>query len=200
MADLSWVKALLFQAMILIVALACSSAFAYTGGPIRAEMVRYDSTEARVYFRLQAHDESMPPAEIHYLDLNGQEPRRPIRAPWLEPSEDQYGEARNNPKWSELAKRSLVLKAIPDYRISFDVDSDSVSVDPDWNVTRLALSVRIQVGDEVGTLEVEAVCEPLVRVRGLYEIPGRPERIVLVSYIGRRYGCEEVDTLVLIPD
>ena len=103
-------------------------------------------------------------------------------------------------QWSALAKRSLVLKAISDYRLSLDVHSDSLSVDPDWNVTRLALSVRIQVGDAVGTLNVDAVCEPLVRVRGLYEIPGRPERIVVVSYIGRAYGCEEIDTLVLIPE
>jgi hypothetical protein len=163
-------------------------------------MVRYDSTEARVYFRLQAHDEEWPLPEIHYLDLSAKKPRRPIRAPWLEPSETNYGKVRNNPKWSEVVPRSLVLKAISDYRLSLDVHSDSLSVDPDWNVTRLALSVHIQVGDSIGTLEVEAVCQPLVRVRGLYEIPGRAERIVIVSYVGRAYGCEEVDTLVLIPD
>ncbi|HET9886891.1 MAG TPA: hypothetical protein VFR10_05215 [bacterium] len=163
-------------------------------------MVRYDSTEARVYFRLQAYDESVPLPEIHYLDLNGQKPRRPIRASWLEPTQDQDGTVRNNPEWSELAKRSLVLKAIPDYRLSLDVHSDSLSVDPDWNVTRFTLSIRIEVGDAAGTLNLEAVCEPLVRVRGLYEIPGRPERIVLVSNVGRAYGCEEVDTLVLIPE
>jgi hypothetical protein len=96
--------------------------------------------------------------------------------------------------------RSSVLKAVPDFSLSVDVQSDSTSTDPDWNVTRFALSVTIRIGDEVGTLNVEAVCEPLVRVRGLFEIPGRPERVVLVSYIGRRDGCEEIDTLVLIPD
>jgi hypothetical protein len=162
-------------------------------------MVRYDSTEARVYFRLQAHDEEMPLPEIYYLDLNGERPRRPIRAPSLEPTRP-YRTIRNSPEWAEIVHRSLYHKAIPDYRLSLDVHSDSVSVVPDWNVTRFALSVRIQIGDSIGTLQVEAVCQPLVRVRALYEIPGRTERIVLVSYVGRPYGCEEVDTLVLIPE
>jgi hypothetical protein len=189
-----------WKALTLAVVLIVPPASAYTGGPIRAEMVRYDSSAARVYFRLQAYDESAPLPEIHYLDLNGPKPRRPIRATWLEPSQTEHGEIRHNPDWSELANRSLVLQAVSDYRLSIEVHSDSVSVDPDWNVTRFSVSVRIQVEDSVGTLNVEAVCEPLVRVRALYEIPGRSERVVLVSYVGRRDGCEEVDTLVLIPD
>jgi hypothetical protein len=81
-----------------------------------------------------------------------------------------------------------------------DVESDSLSTDPDWNANRFALSVRVQIAKDTGKLSVDAYCEPLVRVRALYEIPGRSERVVVVSYVGRPYGCEEVDTLLLIPD
>jgi len=175
-------------------------AFAYTGGPIRAEMVRYDLSEQRVYFRLQAYDESSPLPEFYYLDLNGSKPRRPIRAAWLEPTETSYGKRLNSPKLHEQSERWVPLRAVPDFSFCVNVESDSTSVDPDWNVTRLTLSVQIRVGDDVGTLNVEGVCEPWVRVRGLMEIPGRAERVALVSYVGRPYGCEEIDTLVLIPD
>ena len=85
---------------------------------------------------------------------------------------------------------AIVLQAVSDYRLSIEVHSDSVSVDPDWNAARFAISVRIQVEDSVSTLDVEAVCQPLVRVRALYEIPGRTElcsfRILAAPTVARK--------------
>ena len=34
-------------------------------------------------------------------------------------------------------------------------------------------------------------------VRGVYEIPGRTELLVVLTYTGRRYGCEGVDVPVI---
>ncbi len=177
-----------------------SCALAYTGGPVRVESVSYVELESRIYFKLRAYDEAYDPPEVYYIELDGTSPRRPIRASTLEQADPLDWSRHPNAEWVELMKHSVPLKPASEFHLVVESTSDSVSVDPNWNVTRYELSVQVGIGETFGTLSVGAVCSPLVRVQGLFEIPGRSERVVVVTYAGRVSGCEQVDALVLIPD
>jgi len=60
------------------------------------------------------------------------------------------------------------------------------------------IHVQLRAGSRIGNVDTTAYCEPLVTVKALYRIPGRKERLSILSFIGRAYGCEEVDVPVLL--
>ncbi len=175
---------------------------AYTGGPIRAKLHGLEPNENRIYFRLEAFDETGSPPEEYSIDLGSPTSPEAIRRPELEQQRTDYGKSIRNPDWDALVDRLVHLKAVPDFDLSLAVTSDSLGpVSPDWNTTRFELRVTLRSGGLSANARLDAVCQPLVRVRALYEIPGRPELLALVSYIGRVQICEEVDVpLILRPD
>lgn len=185
------------KALLLWSAALSPGAGAYTGGPVRAQIHGYEPDEGRIYFRLQAFDETGSPPEIYYLDLGTPSPSA-IRLPALEDRETNYGKRVPSADWWKIVDRLLPLEVASDFELLLSVTSDSLNVDTDWNVRRFDLRAAFRAGDLSAEARWEAVCQPLVRVRALYEVPGRTERLALVSYIGRAYGCEEVDVPVVL--
>lgn len=178
---------------LLAIAAAPNSVLSYHGGPVRVEFAGFDSTTARVYYQLHAYDEFGYPPEVYYFDLEGRAPDKPIRDRSLEGSDDGP-----NPAWGEFWKSAQRLRSAGNFALALDVSADSVGVDSEYSVTRYDLTARVAAGSSTALLRVLAVCRTLVAVRGMYEIPGRPERVVVVSYCGRSYGCEEVEQPVLL--
>jgi hypothetical protein len=97
-----------------------------------------------------------------------------------------------------IASRCQRLRSAPDYEVTLSVHSDSVGVDPEWNVALLDLDIRLLSGHLAGSTRVRATCQPRVGLRALYEIPGRTELFAIVSYVGRPYGCEDIEQDVLL--
>ena len=170
----------------------------YTGGPIRAEIAGYDSTAARVYFRLQAFDECWYPPEVYYFALDSDAPQLAVRDQSLEHTDRDHWESYPNPAWIELVTRLARMPVLEEPTISVRASADSVGVDPDYSVTRYELRAWVEAGDLAGELSVLAFCRTAVAVSNEYDIPGRKERIAVVSYVGRRYGCETVEQPVVL--
>ena len=169
---------------------------AYTGGPVRLAVGWYHASDSRVYFRRFDH---MPAGsrkpETYYFELDGAEPTKARRSSaniWGDPA--ALGQGLND------GEDLVPLEALGDFELSYSVRADSVGVEERYGGPIYSLQVAVTVNGATGDLVAEAFCQSVVRVRGLYRVPGRQELLVVVSYIGRAYGCEEIEeALVLIP-
>jgi hypothetical protein len=175
---------------------------AYTGGPVKATLVGVEPDEHKVFYILNFMDASGRRPQIWFFDLQASDPTRPVRALSLEGDENaiRHEDSGISEAWKQFLPRLRRLGRCPrEYDLSIDIKADSVGVDTLFGHTRF--DVRLTVGSlgRSRALDLTVFCSTFIHVRGLYEIPGHSEVIVVVSYRGRAYGCEMVDLPILIP-
>ena len=184
---------------VMLTVVQAATVFAYMGGPIRAQIDGFEPTEHKVFYHLFFHDESGTPPQVFYFNLDAPEPTRPTRARSLE-QPDQPGWGNIDPvAWKKVSKRLIRMRGLDEFEITLSVKADYVGVDSALGCARYQLRATILSGAMSRAIDLAVFGEPLVRVCGVYEIPGRRELLVVISYQGRAYGCEEIDLPVLIP-
>ena len=166
---------------------------AYGGGPVKAVLAGFDPTEGKVFYWLYAYDESGDPPQAFYFDLCGETPAKPIRAGSLEQPPGPQRSSEASERWKRLSNRLVPLRPLADFEMAFSVVSDSTGTDPTHGVTRYSLDIHVKAKTMTRDIQVTGYCRPVARIHGLYAVPGRTELIAVLSYIGREYGCEEVD-------
>jgi hypothetical protein len=173
---------------------------AYTGGPIRAQLVGYDPTEAKLFYRLSYHDESGRRDGVFYMSLDGSEPDASTWASSLEHDQRGRWPEEVSERWRWLLARLLPLRAPDNYEYSVVMDADSVGRTRGGAVDTVEYKLHFKLTTAFGDAEMDttAYCQPEVWVRGLYQIPNRPEQVVVVSVIGRLYACEPTDVVLLV--
>ena len=168
------------------------AAEAYTGGPIRATVGWYDAKERKVYYRLDYLDDSGRKSETYCFALDDSNASRPVRSKL-----HAYG-SPSNVTFLESDKRLEPLEILPNFELTLQVNADSVGSDAQWDLPVYAITARISTSGAERVVEMTGHCQPSIRVRGVYRVPGRSERVVVLSYIGRAYGCEEVEQPLLL--
>lgn len=191
-------RLLAISAMALGIAAAPGTVSAYTGGPVRVVIEGYEPREAKVFYRTFGHDESGSPPQVYYLDLGGVRPERAVRAPSLEDSCDYCSGLATTRAWRALTRRLVPLPVEPQMELCIRATTSPAEGAGPNGEPRFLIAVEIESAGLHGHERVEAWCRPLIGVHGLYRIPGRAETLVVLSRIGRAYGCEEVDLPVLL--
>jgi len=172
-------------------------ALAYTGGPIRIELAGYDATENKIYYRQQQYGEASNPLQTFYYRLGEAEQLEPVHAKSLDVSEDSVDTSAAAKRWQSIQKRLAPLLALRDARMSIRVDADSTGTEAKWGVMRLAMQVVLEGNGMRQVLDLRGYCRPEASLRGLYSVPGRPEVVAVLTYVGLAYGCEDVDRVVV---
>jgi hypothetical protein len=170
----------------------------YTGGPVTAEILGYDSVDKKVFFRLVDHDESGTPPMVFYFDLQHGRPRTAVRALSLETTFGEYSAGRYSPAYGALQKRLVRLKGVDRVRCVVDCEAESLGREQTFDVPRYRLKVALEANGTAAHMSLDAYCDPRVGMGGIYGIPGHEELLVVVTYTGRRYGCERVDLPVIL--
>lgn len=186
--------------MILGICVPGAASLAYMGGAIRAHVAGFEPATNRVYYYLTYHDESGAGPEVWFFDLDGDYPSQPNRAPYFEGSvEDYWRSGENvNKAWQSLSVGLIPLPASDRFDLRISWSLDSVGVDSDWGSDIFDGHLTLD-GNEIGQAsELRVFCEPMMSMRALYSIPGRREAVAVITYIGRSYGCEEVELPVLL--
>jgi hypothetical protein len=170
---------------------------AYTGGPVKARILGYDPKGAKVFYELQPFDESGEPPKTYFFDLSGRTPASPFHADSLDDWEGGRRVRAAWQQWLDLYRRLVPLQGMRKTEFTVRVHAESTGVDTNWNATRFAAHVEIRTPAGARAFDLECFCQPVVRSQGIYRVPGRKELLVILSYVGRGYGCEEIDLPVL---
>lgn len=177
-----------------------SPALAYTGGPIEASVIGIEPVESKVFYVLTSEDESGRPPQIWYFNLKGSDPTRAIRARSLEwPNDGTGGWQPITEAWRNLSARLTPLPPRREFSIGLSLEADSVGVDSSYHTACYEGHLVVKALGVTRVLDLVMYCESTVKLSGVYEIPGRPEIVVVFSYRGRAHGCEDVDLPILIP-
>ena len=171
---------------------------AYLGGPVRVQVLGYDPTEAKVYFSQQAYDETGSPREIYYFDLNTQALPQPVHAVSLDVPVDSLTTGAGARRLTQIQQRLIPLRELRNIEFGVTVEAESTGVTAEANHVQFALHVKVETTGSRGTVALKGSCRPTVGVRDLYRIAGRTEALAVLLYIGRDYGCEEVELPILL--
>jgi hypothetical protein len=178
-----------------------SGSLAYTGGPSRVHVEGYDSSEGKLFYVVQTESESDEPDEAFYFFLKGSSPAKAIRAKSLESPTNETTPPEVALRWKELRKRLLPLKPLPQGRfVAIEVEQASKPKGrgPTWNVRQFDLAIKISLENCGAESDILTFCGSVVRIKSAYTIPGRAEILVVLAYTGIAYGCEEVETPLIL--
>jgi len=175
-------------------------AHAYTGGPVRAHIAGFEPERQRVFYYFIFRDESCSTPQVWYFDLNGEEPARPVRVLSLEGEDDGIRSEKTgiSNAWRSFSPGLTQLSTLADFDLGIHMTADSSGRDPIWLTERYDVDLELAVEGAVRDLDLVTYCDNVIRVQGVYEIPGRREVVAMISYKGRAYGCEEVDLPLLL--
>lgn len=183
----------------ILLAATAAAAAAYHGGPEYVEVLGWDPAERRVYCAIHDLSEAVYPDGLVYFSLDSLHASRPTRVGWSR--QDGLPDSVRQARWNRVVERlrPLVLVAGPAMpRGSRVLVADSVATPDEGKVPRFR--VRVGSAGDVGapSLEVITYYEPTVTFPRVYQVPGRAERLVVLSFIGQTYGAEEVQVPVLL--
>jgi hypothetical protein len=192
-----WVSA---ASVVVTLTLSAISAEAYMGGPVRVDIPGVDLATNKVYYYRTFNDESGAGPEFWFFDLNSQHPEEAQRAPSLDYAGNDFWreELGISPAWQALSSQITPLGSFESFDLRVRLTADSVGVDTLWYVPIYKGHLRIEEPRFGAIRDLTIFCEPMIVIRGLYEIPGRSEAVIVVSYKGQAYGCEEVDQPILL--
>lgn len=179
-----------------------SPASAYTGGPVRAHIAGYDRAEHRVFYYLIFSDESNSSPQVWFFDLDATDPTKPVRAPLLESGEDgtRRGSGSISAAWRSFSGGLEALQGRRCFDISLSLQTDGAGVDTlRGGDTGYHAHLAVETEGRATSLDFVAFYDTMIAVRGVYEIPGREEFLMVLTYRGRAYGAEEVERPILIP-
>jgi hypothetical protein len=165
------------------IAFAAVVARATVGGPELAEPLGWDPVDQKVYFGLIDRSGGGEPEGLVYFDLRAARPDHVVRVPWSRGvlATDSTRVAR----WARVLRRLrplhfLVSSSIVSYHVvAMDTLRSGWGDDARFRVRIFGLSSEFPRTITVTTYE-----RPDIRLLALYQIPGRDERIAVLSFIG----------------
>jgi hypothetical protein len=171
------------------------------GGPIRAYVAGFDADTHRVYYYLEFHDESCATPQVWYFDLDGPHPATARRALALEGPDDPRKNGRTgiSDAWRAFAPGLIPLQGRHGFDLAVSLKAATAKTDTVHGYdNRFEGDLTLEAAGLGGDLQMLMFSDPLIRVQGVYDLPGWDAALVLVSYKGREYGHEEVAVPVLV--
>ncbi len=202
-----WVHGVAWGAAVAALVAMSGISRASLGGPSYVEMLGWKPKEAKVFFVVHDQDETGDLSGVFYLDLAGRDRNRAQRVSWSLDTTVARGwrvklehyELKLKNLRSELARlRRRMAPTVPGWCEVLEVDTLRNATGP-WPRYRIRVADASALGND--RLMVTSYKEPSVRFIDHYEIPGRRERIEIVSFIGKPYemGYEVQVPIVLRP-
>ncbi|HYM80282.1 MAG TPA: hypothetical protein VEY91_02595 [Candidatus Limnocylindria bacterium] len=175
------------------------AATAYTGGPVRAELVGYEPNEHKLYYTLQSQSESDDRGRYFYLHLDSAVTYKPIEARSLGTAWVSGTSTRaDNQNLINLRKRLERLVSLDSYDVGLKVEVAKRDSSVHLQVPRMLLDVDLRSGATECRFQLEAFCRSHVAIVELYLVPGRTERVALTRYTGVEYYCELADAPIVL--
>lgn len=123
----------------------------------------------------------------------------------IEPGSQRLREAEDREKMAVsdgVRIRYTEVPALEEFVLSVRFTTDSVGVDTlGSGVARYKGHLVLEAGGQTRTVNVITSCDTLIRVQGVWGIPGRSELVVVLCYKGLPGKCDEIDVpILMLPD
>lgn len=188
---------ILLLGLVLITA-AAPPAIAYTGGPIPAYIGGLEPKEQRAYYYLVDHSGAAIGPRVWHFDLDGASPEKPVSASQFDGRDGVRLKDSRSDAWLTLASGLLPLPPLDQFDLRIALSGERAGQDSLWMTPRYKGSLLVETRRIGRTGDITLYCEAMIRIRGPYGIPRRPEAIVVITCKGRAYGCEEIERPVLL--
>lgn len=187
-------------------ALLAGPAAASVGGPLTVKVLGWDAATARIYVEQVGHDESGERNCTFYYDLRSGEPTRAQVVPASRHAfpPDTVGMARGRLELQRTLVRVWPLAR--DDKGKPASPAGTTILDRRWveeqghRLEQFQIAVRgLEGAGAQDTIRVTTYQDPRVRVVARYRVPGRDERLVVLSYRGDHFeGVDEVQQCVVL--
>ena len=173
-------------------------ALAYTGGPQMIEVLGWDPDSTRLYFHAVYGDESAHFEAIYHFDLRSRNPEIAVRDE-PEPADSDWVEADSaqSPRLAALRSRLQRMAPILEPALPTWVkwtEQDTV-VEIEGRIRRFRVTGVFDDGPGFDVISYGALD---VCTRAVFAIPGRPERVWLISFRGRPDDAAQVEAVRLV--
>jgi hypothetical protein len=182
---------------VLICNIGLGSASAGNAGQFYAYFGEAASSEQGKFCYLACRSVMLRLPQVWLVDLDGDRPAQPVPyAPFSSDCPDSVWKA-----WERLAHlegKRTELRGLEGFDLEIHLRADSVGVDTLCDGTTFRGVLVAESAGGAGTISLTMFCDTLIRIRGMYQLPARPERIVFITYKGTACECQEVDLPVVI--
>ena len=187
-------------AALLLQGAVASAVSAYTGGPDRADILGFDPREQKLFYTMLTSAEVGDLGRYFYIQFDSSGASPAVEARPLGPVHGEYEhpDPEMRKTYSNLRRRLVPLQAAESYDLRIRVKASEHGTDPNWSQPKFILRVDLESDDLRSSLEMDGYCRTVVTASGLYGIPGRRERVAIVTYVGHAYGCEGIDVPVVL--
>jgi hypothetical protein len=191
-----------------LLASACASpGIAYHGGPRTVEVLGWDAAKERLYCQQIGHDESGGERNLlYYFDLRSNDPERPRVLEWSRQLPGSFkGESDSlfRLRLQSLQKGLRRVPIVDEHETS--IVRGSVAAETTLVIDATRDSAKCVVIDAsawcwrgVPELRISTFGSQDIRCLRRYAIPGRPGRLLVLSYRGDPWEPEEVQRAVLL--
>ena len=137
-------------------------------------------------------------AGVWLVSFGGKHPAQPIRYEVSRADSSDRGWAAFRSLWDREGRRGE-LYGVPYIDLRLKVQAESVGVDTVCGVPIYQGEVAVKGQSGSGARPLTMFCSTVIRLRGLYQLPGGAQLVVL-TYTGSPCGCKEEDVpIVLYP-
>lgn len=172
-------------------------ASAGNAGQFSAYFGEAESSEQGEFYYLACRSLMLWLPQVWLVDLSGNQPAQPIPyAPFSSDCPDSIWKA-----WETLAHlegKRTELRGLEGFDLKIRLSADSVGVDTVCGGTTFQGELVAESAGGSGTVSLTMFCDTLIRIRGMYQLPERPERIIFITYKGTACECQEIDLPVVI--
>ncbi len=166
-----------------LAALACGApARATVGGPRLLDVLGWSPDEKRVYVHVLPMDESGDFGDVLYFALDSATPEQPQVIGWSAGEGTTADDPELLRKLDELRGRLAPMCAEPAVALPSRIRVVSADTARDCDgAPRYVVHVALE---DSTRFEVTTFYETEVVVKGVHQVPGRPERLVVLAFIG----------------
>lgn len=192
-------RLLIVAAALTITAFGVAPSRAMTGGPDLCEVLGYDPRDEKVFVAIYHADESGRLPTVLYFELRASFPEVPRVVGWSRGSLPDTTRHGHELRKLKRRLRPMIQILWPSFVVTRIMERRDTTIRTGETTFVYHIDVPYQVGLWNQSLQVTAFRDSTVRLLSLYTVPGRRERLAVVSFMGIPYeGGFEVQAPALV--
>jgi hypothetical protein len=183
--------------VVLVCVAGLGSVSAGTAGQFYAYFGEVTSSDQGGFCYLACYSLMLTLPQVWVVSFGDSQPAQPVLyKPFASECPDSVWQA-----WKTLTQQEgkrTELHGLERFDLEVRLSADSTGVDTLCGATSYQGALVAEAAGGRGTVSLTMFCDTLIRIRGVYQLPGRPEKVVFITYKGTACECQEVNLPIVI--